>query len=197
MSISSSPSRERILDAALALFARHGFQRASMIDVARAAGVSRPALYLHFAGKPELFAAVAGKVRDDALRAGAGAWREEAELAANLAAAFTAKDLPLFRLLKASGVGEDLMGADRNLTRAIGADLDAGFAAQLAARFQRLLDQRRALLGPFDGADAFGEFAARAAAGLKHEARDEADLAWLAGLLARALAGACAPRPIL
>jgi AcrR family transcriptional regulator len=193
MSNSSSLSRDRILDAALTLFARHGYQRANMIDVARAAGVSRPALYLHFAGKPELFAAVAGKVRDDALAAAAEAWRDEADLADNLAAAFTAKDLPLFRLLKASAVGEDLMGVDRNLTRAIGADLDAGFAAQLTARFRVLMDERRAGAGPFGTAEAFGEFAARAAAGLKHEANDDADLAWLAGLLARSLAAACAP----
>jgi AcrR family transcriptional regulator len=44
-----------VLDAAVSVFARYGFRKASMDEVARAAGVSRQGLYLQFANKEELF----------------------------------------------------------------------------------------------------------------------------------------------
>jgi AcrR family transcriptional regulator len=44
-----------VLDAAVGVFARYGFRKASMEEVARAAGVSRQGLYLQFANKEELF----------------------------------------------------------------------------------------------------------------------------------------------
>ncbi len=51
-----SDSRQlAVLDAAVAVFARYGFRKASMDEVARAAGVSRQGLYLQFANKEELF----------------------------------------------------------------------------------------------------------------------------------------------
>lgn len=46
-----------ILDAALPVFVRHGFRKTSMGDIARAAGISRAALYLSFGSKEELFRA--------------------------------------------------------------------------------------------------------------------------------------------
>ena len=49
--------RERILDAALDQFAAYGFSRTSMADIAKAAKMSRPALYLHFGNKEEIFRA--------------------------------------------------------------------------------------------------------------------------------------------
>ncbi len=44
-----------VLDAAVGVFARYGFRKTSMDEVARAAGVSRQGLYLQFANKEELF----------------------------------------------------------------------------------------------------------------------------------------------
>lgn len=49
------PKVSALLDAAVGVFARFGFRKASMDDVARAAGVSRQGLYLSFANKEELF----------------------------------------------------------------------------------------------------------------------------------------------
>ena len=47
--------REALLEAAVGVFARYGFRKTSMDEVARAAGVSRQGLYLQFADKEELF----------------------------------------------------------------------------------------------------------------------------------------------
>lgn len=49
--------RESAIASARAVFLRYGFARTTMDDLARAAGMSRPALYLLFAGKEEVFAA--------------------------------------------------------------------------------------------------------------------------------------------
>ncbi|MCK0175757.1 TetR/AcrR family transcriptional regulator [Mycolicibacterium sp. F2034L] len=49
---------ERILDAAVAEFERHGFRRVALDDVARRAGVSRTTIYRRFANRDELVAAV-------------------------------------------------------------------------------------------------------------------------------------------
>ncbi len=49
--------RQRVADAALDVFQRYGFARTTMADLAEAACMSRPALYLLFPNKEEIFAA--------------------------------------------------------------------------------------------------------------------------------------------
>ena len=66
---SEEPRRRRILETAVSVFARFGFRKTSMDEVARAAEVSRQGLYLHFASKEELFRAAIGYALDSALRA--------------------------------------------------------------------------------------------------------------------------------
>ena len=51
--------RERIIAAATELFGAKGFSDVSMQDVARAAGVTKAALYYHFADKSDLYTTVA------------------------------------------------------------------------------------------------------------------------------------------
>jgi AcrR family transcriptional regulator len=55
MSSKQAAREQRILEAALPLFTRYGFDKTSMDDIARAAGVSKGAVYLHFTGKQALF----------------------------------------------------------------------------------------------------------------------------------------------
>jgi AcrR family transcriptional regulator len=45
-------TRQRIVDAALGLFRKHGYGQTSMGQIAVAAGTSRANLYLHFSSKP-------------------------------------------------------------------------------------------------------------------------------------------------
>ncbi|KRE22120.1 hypothetical protein ASE66_27130 [Bosea sp. Root483D1] len=49
---------EQVAEAALRLFARYGYKRTSMDDIAREAGVARATLYLHFKGKDDVFRAM-------------------------------------------------------------------------------------------------------------------------------------------
>jgi len=49
--------RDEILDIAVELFARRGYHGVSMDEIGKAAGVTGPALYHHFAGKESMVAA--------------------------------------------------------------------------------------------------------------------------------------------
>ena len=59
--------RELVLAAALDTFARYGYRKTSMEDVARAAAISRPGLYLLFGSKQELFSAAVTQALDRSL----------------------------------------------------------------------------------------------------------------------------------
>lgn len=71
MSSISSPSanarEERLLAAALQVFGRYGFRKASMEEIARSADISRQGLYLRFASKDALFRAAVRHELDTAL----------------------------------------------------------------------------------------------------------------------------------
>src|SRR3954453_23091258 len=47
--------RRQLLDMALEVFAQRGFHGASMAEVAKAAGVTKPVLYQHFGSKRDLY----------------------------------------------------------------------------------------------------------------------------------------------
>jgi AcrR family transcriptional regulator len=51
------PRRKALLDASIDVFARFGYRKTSMSDVARAAGFSRQGVYFYYANKDELFKA--------------------------------------------------------------------------------------------------------------------------------------------
>ena len=56
--MANEDKHERAVAAAAEQFMRYGFQRTTMADIARAAGMSRPALYLLFPGKEQAFEAL-------------------------------------------------------------------------------------------------------------------------------------------
>ena len=57
-------TREQLIEVATRLFAENGYEDTSIEDVLAAAGVSRGALYHHFAGKDALFGAVVESVEN-------------------------------------------------------------------------------------------------------------------------------------
>jgi TetR/AcrR family transcriptional regulator, regulator of autoinduction and epiphytic fitness len=65
-STSGSTRQDRVLAAALELFGRYGFRKASMDEIARSADISRQGLYLHFANKDALFRAAVRQELDTA-----------------------------------------------------------------------------------------------------------------------------------
>lgn len=80
--------QDAVLDAAVTVFARYGFRKTSMDEVARAAGISRQGLYLQFIDKEALFRkAVAFKLSRQLNAAVMALADERTGLAARLVAA--------------------------------------------------------------------------------------------------------------
>jgi AcrR family transcriptional regulator len=170
--------RTRVAAAAIAAFSRHGYRRCTMADIADAAGMSRPALYLLFPGKEVVFRAVAESLLADAADAAEQAWPEGCDPAQGLAAAILAKDLPIHRLCQASAHADEILSVAASLT----ADLHQASAA----RFEALLAARLTAAGRADAAG-LARMLVAAATGLKHASLSEtdyiADVHRLAGLV--------------
>ena len=123
-----------VLSAAITVFARYGFAKATMGDIAREAGMSRPALYLLFANKEALFQALTQGLLEQALAAAEAAWPPGAPAHPGLHDALLAKELPIFRLLKSSPHAEEILSANSRLLGEMHADYETRFAALLAER---------------------------------------------------------------
>ena len=96
-------SRSGILDAALACFTERGYHETSIDAIAERAGLSKGAIYWHFAGKRELFLALVDRAQESAepmARAVAEApdWRAALAVLFAHAPERIANDLPLLRI---------------------------------------------------------------------------------------------------
>ncbi len=59
--------RRQLLEASVKCFADHGYQGTTTAQLAKAAGISEPVLYQHFASKHDLFVAMLGQVGKEVL----------------------------------------------------------------------------------------------------------------------------------
>ena len=159
--------RERILEAALAVFVHLGYRKATMADVAHAADISRQGLYLQFPSKQELLAAAVEHELERALGAAGKALAAPGEVPDRIAAALDE--------WLGQGAGES---ADD--IAILGRDNAAELAATFAQARRRFVGELAAVIES-DRSVSSGE-AIRAAAALhavatgwKYLARDRAD----------------------
>jgi AcrR family transcriptional regulator len=136
--------RDRILEAAMTVFRRHGFRRSSIEQAAEAAGLTRQALYHHFESKEALFRAVVERVYQDALAAeiAAAEAKEKAGggLADILVAQITARLTHLIASLDGSPHVEELFSEHLGQSR----DLYQKYASLSAARGTATIERVRA-----------------------------------------------------
>ncbi|MEC7764255.1 MAG: helix-turn-helix domain-containing protein [Pseudomonadota bacterium] len=118
----SDDKQQVILTAAMEAFAQYGYRRVSMDEIAKRAGMSRAALYLHFRNKDDIFStgvelyfAHVGQLMSRVLS-------EESDPVRALTAAFAAKVAPPYDMLMNSPHGEELL--DLKTTAAAGAVVD-------------------------------------------------------------------------
>jgi AcrR family transcriptional regulator len=174
--------QQAVLEAAVGVFARYGFRKTSMDEVARAAGVSRQGLYLQFADKEALFRqAVTYKLSKQLRGAITALSNEEAPLQTRLIAAC---DEWAGRYVGFSGSdAADLMCASTSLAGSTLAHYEARFEAALAAAVAA-----SPLAAYCSAAGVAPEDAARAlhatARGLKHTSKTRQD--FLLGMTAAA-----------
>lgn len=130
-------TRERIQAAAFVRFARYGFRRTSMEDIAIEAGVSRAALYLQFRNKEEIFVSLARQLQEDALERAAAALRSDAPLAERIRSAIEAKSLKLVEITLGSPHGAELMDETNRLCSDLVGETERHFVDRLARLLRR------------------------------------------------------------
>jgi AcrR family transcriptional regulator len=146
--IDSDTRREQILKAATAVFARKGFDGASMDDIVKASGLSKGGLYWHFDSKDDLIAAILAQFFD----------REMAGLQS-----LVALDLPASERLRLLGqtIAADLAGVEELASLSLEFYALAARRAEMRHFLRDYFQQYRALLAILlqEGVDA-GEFVA-------------------------------------
>ncbi|WP_374127146.1 TetR/AcrR family transcriptional regulator [Sphingomonas sp. 28-62-11] len=152
--------RETVFEAAATLFAQYGFRRASMSEIAAAAGISRPTLYAMFDNKETLFRQLANHRQNQAIDEAAAVLAEDAPVADRVTRAILAYERIYYEPVAGSPHGAEFM------------DLNNG------AALQDMIDGRNRLIVYLSGAIA----AAQADAplpGAAMPARDFAELLML------------------
>lgn len=90
-------------------FARHGFVKTSMSDIARASGLSRTSLYNTFATKDDVFRALSGRINQRVHAAVVAAYQTPAPWDERLLAIVNARVSWVYELLHASEYGRELI----------------------------------------------------------------------------------------
>ena len=104
---SSGHVRQEIIGVAARLFARYGFKKTSIDDVALAARIGKGTVYLHFASKEEIFGEVVGRLSERMLDALGAAVKRARSPAGKVRAFVEAKLTSVSRLADAQGVQEE------------------------------------------------------------------------------------------
>jgi AcrR family transcriptional regulator len=161
--------RTRVLDAALEAFMRYGYRRVTMGDIAREAGMSRPALYLVFPNKEEIFkAAIAGYAHQAAeeIRSGLSG---HSTVADRLALAFDVWTVRPFEMVQLSPDARELTECAHGFARDVLEDSYRQFEEILAS----IIDPMSEALGRHGlTPDRVARIAATSARGFKASAAD-------------------------
>lgn len=130
--------RDAILDAAFERFARYGYQRTSLGDIAEQAGLSRPALYYYFRNKEDVFRALSQRINAGVLAAvTAAATTKEGDLETRLYRVLEARVGWAFDLLHASEHGRELIDEKNRLCGKAGAETARRFVEVIASIIER------------------------------------------------------------
>lgn len=151
----NDPRRAAILTAAFESFARYGFRRTSMEDIARACGLSRATLYLHFQNKQDILRALTAyyfDVTETRMRAALQPGQKPKHA---LTAAFDAKLGPEMLALLDSPHGTDILNPEASSAPELIAQGEARLVAALADWLRIEAAHQRITLGPL-GVDAPG-----------------------------------------
>lgn len=124
--------QQAILASAFEAFRMYGFKRTSMEDIAKGAGMSRAAVYLHYRNKEAIFRALAQSYYDIAVQAVAQVLIQGQPLDETLHQAFLAQAGPTYEALLSSPHGQELLDTKHTNSMEIVADGDARLVALYA-----------------------------------------------------------------
>ncbi|MEO0972309.1 MAG: TetR/AcrR family transcriptional regulator [Pseudomonadota bacterium] len=165
--------KEKIIGAAIQVFLRFGARKASMADIAAAAGVSRQTVYDQFDGKDALIVASIRYLTSRNLAAVRARLEGRSTLAGQLRAYADESIVESFRMLQLSSDAQDLIGGHN----------EAG-KAEMRNSYARHAELIAGLLAPYEAhlrangrsAAQFAHFFVHASMAFKYSAQNEDDL---------------------
>lgn len=178
---------EKVLTAAREVFMRYGFKRATMSDLADAAQMSRPALYLIFSSKEEVFRALVTQIFTELLREVREGVSQHEEVADQLTCAFEVWCVRPFEMIQVSPDAKDILESGYEFANEI--------TVQAFADFEHILsDVLRPLVGfqadPPLSTEQLAHILTTAAVGFKESASSAVQIRQLIkGLITIVLAG--------
>ncbi|MBL0374760.1 TetR/AcrR family transcriptional regulator [Rhizobium sp. KVB221] len=191
LDLDTSERRAVILDSAFKLFLAYGFRRTTMGDIAAAAGISRPALYLEFKNKADIY-------REGLMTFVGNTFREvdlllakDGPLVERIKDALSAALVIPMRAVAQSPHGAELFEIKHELADDVGHDWNLVLAGSLEKTLASAVAQEQLLLP--DGATAadLARLLATCADGIKKKMTDwdqiESDLHLMAELIVRPL----------
>lgn len=124
--------RMAIIVAALDLFAKYGYRRTSIDDVAKAAGIAKGSVYLHFVGKRELFRAGCETVLAAVLQSVDAVLEREGPVGERVMALLDAKFTRLHEIIGASPHAAEILDTTTGIAGDIVEAADKRFLDALA-----------------------------------------------------------------
>ncbi|NGN42158.1 TetR/AcrR family transcriptional regulator [Mesorhizobium sp. CGMCC 1.15528] len=139
----TDPKRARILDGALKMFLAYGFSRTTMDDIARAAEVSRPALYLLFKNKTDIYRALASVVFEESIAKARAELAGDAPLGERL---FQVIDTALISVM--AKIAESPHGAEiLDMKGSLAGDVVEGWRAAMVGQFTAAIGEEARATG--------------------------------------------------
>lgn len=187
----SDDKQQVILTAAMAAFAQYGFRRVSMDEIAKRAGMSRAALYLHFRNKEDIFATGVELYFEQVAGAMAQVLHGAGDPVDALRGAFAAKVAPPYDMLMDSPHGEELIDLKTTDAAGVVAEGDAKLIAVISDWLARAQAAGNVTLEDYGTAEDAARTILNALHGVVMAARSyavlRADLDRLARLIGRSL----------
>lgn len=118
------PKRARILDGAMKLVLAYGYSRVTMEDVAKAANISRPALYLLFRNKTDIYRAIASQLFEVSVKQAAAVLAGNGSFAERMMTAIDIGMIDKMRHILESPHGAEIM------------DMKSSLAGDIAAKWR-------------------------------------------------------------
>lgn len=132
--------RGTILESALTVFFAYGFKKTSMDDIAKEAGVSRPALYQLFRNKTDIFRALSQDLMQNALVKARGAFEQPGPPREQLFNAINDSIMEMHRFCVQSVHGAELIGINQEIARDIEYDWKIEMIAVIAAGIDQAIE---------------------------------------------------------
>ena len=172
----SQAKKDAVFEAAAEVFARYGYRRTTMNDIAEAAGISRPALYLIFENKENLFCELSDFRLNQAIDVAIDALATSGELRRRFIQALLVFEKVYYEPVSNSPHGEELM--DTNQSQAADVMMK-GFARLVTAFANELKEAEQNGEASFDNTPltpkTFVELLISALGGIKKKAKNTAD----------------------